>query len=440
MASRLGQEVGRSYNLSAQGMHLNNGVAQEAGYSVSPDGFSSISTQGFVFKGDYGHPPAADQNYVDPTGRFGGAHGFSRAWYPFPATEAWPHGGMVVGHHPYPNGAYESPRVDIKLEKEENNFDSKASTTITQPGTIYPHHPWNPCFFSPISSGGFVSSISIPSKNLETIPIPHVEPPVSPRSSSEDSPRSKSSSPCPGVEQVNGSKETAYDSGDEDTPTTEELEQFARELKHKRITLGFTQADVGLALGALYGKMFSQTTICRFEALQLSFKNMCKLKPLLQRWLNEADSNENLQELCSMESLLVQARKRKRTSIENDVKGTLESYFLRCCKPTLQEISQIADSLNLEKDVVRVWFCNRRQKGKRNNCVSSEEYENPSHYGTPMIQSPMVPMSLPNTQMYNGATLTTTTTTTLYMPPFHEGESFAQTIPPPLTRPPMHSS
>lgn len=35
--------------------------------------------------------------------------------------------------------------------------------------------------------------------------------------------------------------------------STEELEQFAKELKHKRITLGFTQADVGLALGALYG-------------------------------------------------------------------------------------------------------------------------------------------------------------------------------------------
>uniref|UniRef100_A0A8C3SQ11 POU-specific domain-containing protein n=1 Tax=Chelydra serpentina TaxID=8475 RepID=A0A8C3SQ11_CHESE len=69
----------------------------------------------------------------------------------------------------------------------------------------------------------------------------------------------------------------------QETPSTEEMEQFAKELKHKRITLGFTQADVGLALGVLYGKMFSQTTICRFEALQLSFKNMCKLKPLLQR-------------------------------------------------------------------------------------------------------------------------------------------------------------
>lgn len=39
--------------------------------------------------------------------------------------------------------------------------------------------------------------------------------------------------------------------------TTEELEQFAKELKHKRITLGFTQADVGLALGNLYGKFLN---------------------------------------------------------------------------------------------------------------------------------------------------------------------------------------
>jgi len=48
------------------------------------------------------------------------------------------------------------------------------------------------------------------------------------------------------------------------------------------------------------GKMFSQTTICRFEALQLSFKNMCKLKPLLQRWLNEAENSENPQDVSTL--------------------------------------------------------------------------------------------------------------------------------------------
>ncbi|KAF1382705.1 hypothetical protein PFLUV_G00146530 [Perca fluviatilis] len=79
-----------------------------------------------------------------------------------------------------------------------------------------------------------------------------------------------------------------------DTPTLEEpsdleeLEQFAKTFKQRRIKLGFTQGDVGLAMGKLYGNDFSQTTISRFEALNLSFKNMCKLKPLLEKWLNDA--------------------------------------------------------------------------------------------------------------------------------------------------------
>lgn len=75
----------------------------------------------------------------------------------------------------------------------------------------------------------------------------------------------------------------------EDTTDLEELEQFAKTFKQRRIKLGFTQGDVGLAMGKLYGNDFSQTTISRFEALNLSFKNMCKLKPLLQKWLEDAD-------------------------------------------------------------------------------------------------------------------------------------------------------
>ena len=46
-------------------------------------------------------------------------------------------------------------------------------------------------------------------------------------------------------------------------------------------------------MGKMYGNDFSQTTISRFEALNLSFKNMCKLKPLLAKWLEDADSSMN---------------------------------------------------------------------------------------------------------------------------------------------------
>ncbi|XP_062855790.1 POU domain, class 3, transcription factor 4-B-like [Trichomycterus rosablanca] len=155
-----------------------------------------------------------------------------------------------------------------------------------------------------------------------------------------------------------------HDHSDEETPTSDELEQFAKLFKQRRIKLGFTQADVGLALGTLYGNVFSQTTICRFEALQLSFKNMCKLKPLLNKWLEEADSSTGSP--SSIDKIAAQGRKRKkRTSIEVSVKGVLETHFLKCPKPAAQEILSLADSLQLEKEVVRVWFCNRRQKEKR---------------------------------------------------------------------------
>jgi len=151
---------------------------------------------------------------------------------------------------------------------------------------------------------------------------------------------------------------------DEDTPTSDDLEQFAKQFKQRRIKLGFTQADVGLALGTLYGNVFSQTTICRFEALQLSFKNMCKLKPLLAKWLEEADSTSGSP--TNIDKIAAQGRKRKkRTSIEVTVKGALESHFIKQPKPSAQEIAHLADHLQLEKEVVRVWFCNRRQKEKR---------------------------------------------------------------------------
>ena len=154
------------------------------------------------------------------------------------------------------------------------------------------------------------------------------------------------------------------DPSEEENPTSDDLEAFAKQFKQRRIKLGFTQADVGLALGTLYGNVFSQTTICRFEALQLSFKNMCKLKPLLQKWLEEADSTTGSP--TSIDKIAAQGRKRKkRTSIEVSVKGALEQHFHKQPKPSAQEIATLADSLQLEKEVVRVWFCNRRQKEKR---------------------------------------------------------------------------
>lgn len=65
--------------------------------------------------------------------------------------------------------------------------------------------------------------------------------------------------------------------------------------------IGYTQTNVGEALAAVHGSEFSQTTICRFENLQLSFKNACKLKAILSKWLEEAEQvGGTWANLCSL--------------------------------------------------------------------------------------------------------------------------------------------
>lgn len=152
------------------------------------------------------------------------------------------------------------------------------------------------------------------------------------------------------------SKAPEFSPAVDNTLSSDDLESFAKMFKQKRMMLGFTQADVGVALGTLYGNMFSQTTICRFEVLQLSFKKMCQLKPLLQQWMDEADKKSNT---------LVGRKRKKRMSIDSKMKEILENHFEKQPKPNADELGKLAIDMQLEKEVVRVWFCNRRQKQKR---------------------------------------------------------------------------
>ncbi|XP_076602510.1 POU domain, class 2, transcription factor 1b isoform X11 [Chaetodon auriga] len=211
-----------------------------------------------------------------------------------------------------------------------------------------------------------------------------------------------------------------------DTPTLEEpsdleeLEQFAKTFKQRRIKLGFTQGDVGLAMGKLYGNDFSQTTISRFEALNLSFKNMCKLKPLLEKWLNDAENLTSDQALSSPSALGspgmgiegINRRRKKRTSIETNIRVALEKSFLENQKPTSEEITMIADQLNMEKEVIRVWFCNRRQKEKRINPPSSGSSGGGN---TPIktIFTPSSPLVASTASLVSSPTINTPTTLTV---------------------------
>ncbi|CAH8853741.1 unnamed protein product [Trichobilharzia szidati] len=147
-----------------------------------------------------------------------------------------------------------------------------------------------------------------------------------------------------------------------------ELEAFSELFKQRRIKLGVTQADVGKALGNLkisgVGSL-SQSTICRFESLTLSHNNMIALKPVLQAWLEEAEAEASSRSNHPSIYDLEEERRRKRTSITDSEKRSLEAFFSIQPRPSSEKISQIAEKLNLKKNVVRVWFCNQRQKQKR---------------------------------------------------------------------------
>ncbi|XP_035463130.1 POU domain, class 5, transcription factor 1 [Scophthalmus maximus] len=436
---------------------LGNAASFQLPHGVLPDpsllynksaygGLTPSSAQTF-----FAFPPmAGDYRGSDlQTGEFGQP----KHWYPFAAPE---YTGQVPGATAATQPTNLSPPIaetreqiklpEIKTEKdtgEDYSAEMKGQQYPTAPASAAMHHgvfypaAWNPSFWPGIAH------ITPPGNNAQNPSTSSASSPsMSPSPPSNGLPGNaffsvNTTQAAPGPQAQNpasstrssGSSSGGCSDSEEENLSTEELEQFAKELKHKRITLGFTQADVGLALGNLYGKMFSQTTICRFEALQLSFKNMCKLKPLLQRWLNEAETSENPQDMYKIERVFVDSRKRKRrTSLEGAVRSALESYFIKCPKPNTQEITHISDDLGLERDVVRVWFCNRRQKGKRLALPLDEECDGQYYEQSPSPLN-MAPSPIPGQSYasYPGAP-----PPTLYMPQLHRPDVLKQALHPGL--------
>lgn len=201
----------------------------------------------------------------------------------------------------------------------------------------------------------------------------------------------------------------------EDRIDMNELEAFAQTFKKQRIKFGFTQGDVGVALGKRYGTDFSQTTISRFEALNLSFKNMCKLRPLLKEWLADVEMaieggatvtdlidkktlhngshhishNTEAAEIIhsSISSVTASSlmsrdqhvkRRRKRTNLDMNQRNALDTFFALNPRPDHDKMTDIANTLELDRDVVRVWFCNRRQKMRRVDEPAEGEMVTPS--------------------------------------------------------------
>lgn len=167
----------------------------------------------------------------------------------------------------------------------------------------------------------------------------------------------------PTVSQLVSKPAAPNSSAEEDGINLEEIREFAKNFKIRRLSLGLTQTQVGQALTATEGPAYSQSAICRFEKLDITPKSAQKLKPVLEKWLSEAElrNQEGQQNLMEFVGGEPSKKRKRRTSFTPQAIEALNAYFEKNALPTGQEITEIAKELNYDREVVRVWFCNRRQ-------------------------------------------------------------------------------
>lgn len=146
-----------------------------------------------------------------------------------------------------------------------------------------------------------------------------------------------------------------------------ELKGFAEDFKTRRIKLGFTQGSVGQSLAEKGYSNFAQSTISRFEQMQLSPSNAATIRVVLEQWLIEAETPESESSTVSPGanlSMMASRKRKKRAVFTPQTKSTLDTFFLQNPRPNRQAIEEISQQLDLLPEEVRVWFCNKRQKSK----------------------------------------------------------------------------
>eukprot|EP00731_Ephydatia_muelleri_P020077 Em0012g902a len=172
---------------------------------------------------------------------------------------------------------------------------------------------------------------------------------------------------------------------EEYTPALVELKQFAEEFKTRRIRLGYTQGAVGQSLADRGYSNFAQSTISRFEQLQLSPTNAAAIKQILEKWLQEAESPLSSIGTCvggDAEGANGCRKRKKRAVFTPQTKALLEDHFALNPRPNRTTIEMLSGKLDLLPEEIRVWFCNKRQKAKQSGSDDGANATTPSSNGS----------------------------------------------------------
>ena len=115
------------------------------------------------------------------------------------------------------------------------------------------------------------------------------------------------------------------------------------------------------------GISVSQSTICRFEKLEITALQVKKLLPALRAWLDwvKERQRQGLPVLVTEDTNRDIKKRKKRTVFNKESQTVLSEEFDRNQSPSSTQLSEIADRLGMERETVRVWFCNRRQTQRK---------------------------------------------------------------------------
>ncbi|XP_012218931.1 POU domain, class 6, transcription factor 2 isoform X8 [Linepithema humile] len=167
----------------------------------------------------------------------------------------------------------------------------------------------------------------------------------------------------------------------------DEIKEFAKVFKLRRLSLGLTQTQVGQALSVTEGPAYSQSAICSalatqmyaasqiasqqqatFEKLDITPKSAQKIKPVLERWMKEAEESSSdsryksgVNHLTDFIGVEPSKKRKRRTSFTPQALELLNAHFDRNTHPTGNEITTLAHRLGYDREVIRIWFCNKRQ-------------------------------------------------------------------------------
>ncbi|XP_023671922.1 POU domain, class 6, transcription factor 2-like isoform X1 [Paramormyrops kingsleyae] len=242
-----------------------------------------------------------------------------------------------------------------------------------------------------------------PSSQASLLHLPHNHAfspsPMRQASSSSSSSSSPTTCPASGLSVGQLVRDPQVAPGEVDGVSLEEIREFAKAFKVRRLSLGLTQTQVGQALSAAEGPAYSQSAICRhtilrshfflpqeaqentiasslraklnpgllyparFEKLDITPKSAQKIKPVLERWMAEAEARQHsgMQNLTEFIGSEPSKKRKRRTSFTPQALEILNMHFEKNTHPSGQEMTEIAEKLNYDREVVRVWFCNKRQ-------------------------------------------------------------------------------